>query len=261
MNAPVLDFSGRSLLAVFAHPDDESIASGGLLALCARYGATVSLLCLTRGELDQGRPSPVLGQTRADELQAAAAVLGVTDITLSKHEDGMLPWVDPAILETDILNTIGRLRPEVVVTFGNDGLYWHPDHIAVHERTTAAVATMDDDAPALYYVTIPPGQMRALIDHVAEAQVVQGGALSHHVLGVSDADAFGAMAATPTLVVDATALASRKLAALRCHVTQTRGGVLEVVGEREAGTFLGIEHYRRADVGAQASSFIELLSG
>jgi LmbE family N-acetylglucosaminyl deacetylase len=72
----------------------------------------------------------------------------------------MLPWIDVGRLEADIQAVIRRTAPDVVITFGEDGLYWHPDHIAVHERTTAAVATLDDDVPALYYVTMPTGAMR-----------------------------------------------------------------------------------------------------
>ena len=77
----------------------------------------------------------------------------------------MLPWLDAARLEADIEAAIRRRRPEAVITFDEDGLYGHPDHVAVHERTTAVVEALDDPAPALYYVTMPPGAMRAVVDH------------------------------------------------------------------------------------------------
>ena len=255
------DFTGRSLLAVFAHPDDESIAAGGLLALCSDFGARVSLLCLTRGELDRGEASARTGQLRATELRAAAAVLGLADPILLDYEDGMLSWTDAVALETDIRETVERVRPDVVVTFGEDGLYWHPDHITVHARTTAVVAGMRD-APALYYVTMPPGRIRGLVDHV----IVTGdparpgdGEMRRDILGVEDVDAFGSMAAPPTLVLAIGAHARRKLAAIRCHASQVQDSPLGLLQEREAERFLGTEHYRRSEVGFQGDSFIEQL--
>lgn len=260
-----LDLTGRSLLAVFAHPDDESLACGGLLAWCAARGARVSLLCCTRGEHGgtgprvEGRGARAdLGELRSRELEAAARVLGVTDVLLLDHEDGMLPWVDAAALESDIRDAIRQRGPDVVITFGEDGLYWHPDHIAVHERTTAAVAALGADAPALYYVTLPPGRMRAVADAVATRTPV--GQPPPAILGINDVDAFGALAAAPTLVVEAGEFAPRKLAAIRCHRTQLANDALDLLSEAEAVRLLGTEHFRRAAVGSTRDAFIERLA-
>jgi LmbE family N-acetylglucosaminyl deacetylase len=244
------DLGGRSLLAVFAHPDDESLACGGLLAWCAHLGAQVSLLCATHGEHGLGSQvhGEALGDIRAGELEAAALVLGVTELVLLDYTDGMLPWVDAVALEADIGHTIRRIRPDVVITFGQDGLYWHPDHIAIHERTTAAVAALGDEAPALYYVTMPPGSMRAVVDHAG---------VSRLVLGIADADAFGALAAAPTLVVDAARFAARKLTAIQCHRTQLAEDALNLITEGDAARLLGTEHFHRAEVGSGGNPFIE----
>src|SRR5688500_2419159 len=83
---------GRSLLAVFAHPDDESIACGGLLARCADLGAHVAVVCATAGEAGPGGGAEDLAKQRTDELRAAAAVLGISEIIMLGHADGMLPW-------------------------------------------------------------------------------------------------------------------------------------------------------------------------
>ncbi len=290
MGAAVRDFEGYALLAVFAHPDDESLASGGLLAWCADRGARVSLLCLSRGErgrrepressealealearetpdplkgaqaLEAARAAAVgdLAATRARELADAAHVLGIADVTLLGHADGMLPWLAPGVLEADVRAAIERLHPQVVVTFGEDGLYWHPDHIAAHDATRAAVASLGTAAPVLYYVTTPPGQMRAIVD-AAAARVADPSA-RRDILGIDAIDAFGACARPPTLVVDTGQRARRKLAALRCHRTQVAGGPLERIDEADAAGLLGIEHYRRADVGSDADAFIERLA-
>lgn len=341
---PPADLRGRSLLAVFAHPDDESITSGGLLAWCAHLGAEVALLCLTHGE--HGQPGGEQGQrgreheqgggelghgendhgqdgshpvqgagalarTRRRELEGAARALGVKTVTLLDHEDGMLPWLDAARLEADVAAAIRRQQPDAVITFDEDGAYGHPDHVAVHERTTAAVAALGEGAPALYYVTMPPGAMRAVADHAASAfrggddgtppggpgqegrgrrppgasrtppaptsstvahegrgrrppgarhepsASVPPGTPPTSILGVRDPDAFGAEAPVPTLVVDAGAFASAKLAALACHATQFRGSALEAVAPEDAPRLLGIEHYRRAVAGMAGPSFLD----
>lgn len=299
MPAPT-SLRGRSLLAVFAHPDDESIACGGLLAWCAHLGSEVSLLCMTRGEHGRGSTagseegalrsnlcvthdehgeSPgEVSRKRQRELEAAARALGIGAVTLLDHEDGMLPWLAAGPLRSEIEGAIRVRRPEVVVTFDVDGLYWHPDHVAVHELTTAAVMELGDAAPALYYVTMPPGSMRAVADHAAHAfrsRIETETARPGHaadpdnargavgleppssILGVEDPDAFGSAAPAPTLVVDAGVFATRKLAALTCHASQFRGSALAYVTERDAPRLLGVEHYRRAATGAAGPTFLD----
>ena len=161
-------FTGHSLLAVTAHPDDEAILCGGLLAWCADLGARVSLLCLTKGEHGQGKPSVVTG--RELELNAAAKLLGIHATTILAHEDGMLPWIDPERLENDIATIIKQAKPDVVITFDSDGVYGHPDHIAVHERTTTVVNQIQASPPARYYASIPSGTMRTLVEHVLDLE-------------------------------------------------------------------------------------------
>ena len=258
--------AGRhSLLAVFAHPDDESLACGGLLAWCASLGVRVSLLCVTHGEhgrrdetTDPVEPGRV-HDVRARELQDAAVVLGISEVTILDHADGMLPWVNAHQLEADIRTCMRQSTPDVVITFGADGLYWHPDHIAVHERTTAAIAALGTDAPALYYVTMPAGAMRAVADHAAEVTAGRdpGAMPRRSILGVTDADAFGTLAATPTLVVETGEFSAHKLRALACHRSQFEDCALALVDLDEAPRLLGIEHYRRAPVGAQGNTFLD----
>ncbi|MEE2638184.1 MAG: hypothetical protein VYE68_13255, partial [Acidobacteriota bacterium] len=149
---------------------------------------------------------------------------------------------------------------KVVITFDADGLYWHPDHVAVHERVTATVAGLGDAAPVLIYVTMPLGVGRAVVDHAASVSARRGLPAPTAILGVSDVDAFGSEPGPTTLVVDTTRYAMRKLRALECHQTQMADGALALVGAEDAPRLLGREHYRRASVGAQGDTFLERLA-
>jgi LmbE family N-acetylglucosaminyl deacetylase len=237
-----------TMLGIFAHPDDESLACGGLVARAAALGARVVLVSLTRGE---GGPTgdgdaAALGARRIEEYSAAARVLGAEAAVVLDHADGMLPWLDHAALERDIrqlLATSARCRRDVRA----DGLYWHPDHISVHERVTAVVTALGPAAPALFYASMPPGQMRAVAARAGGADVVPG---------LHDPDAFGAAAPPPTLVIDAGSLAARKLAAIRCHVSQFAASAFAMLTADDAA-LIAHEHYRRADVGAAGLTLLD----
>ena len=252
------DLTGCTLLAVFAHPDDESLACGGLLAWCADLGADVALLCVTRGQEGPGGAEGELGARRELELRAAALTLGVKDIVVLGYQDGMLPWVDAGQVDSDIRNAITRFCPTVVITFGEDGLYWHPDHVAIHERTTAVVASLGDGAPALYYVTLPAGRMRKVVEHVADVTRPPNRP-PKQIFGVDDVDAFGSLTLPATLRVDSGVYATRKLAAIRCHTSQLPGNALAHIPEDDAADLIGLEFYRRASVGRQGATFLEQL--
>ncbi|MFI5178853.1 MAG: PIG-L deacetylase family protein [Vicinamibacterales bacterium] len=144
--------AGRTVLAIFAHPDDESLACGGTLARLADAGARVVVLCASRGEAGStSDPSLVpdgnLGVVRTRELRNAAAVLGVADVLIFDYPDGDLRWDRVQELHAEIVSAIRQYRPDAVITFAEDGLYWHLDHIGVHERTYTAVQSFGADAP------------------------------------------------------------------------------------------------------------------
>jgi N-acetyl-1-D-myo-inositol-2-amino-2-deoxy-alpha-D-glucopyranoside deacetylase len=253
--------AGRRLLAIFAHPDDESLACGGTLARCAAEGARVTVLCVTRGEAG-GRAAGcqedvALGSVRRVELHRAAERLGLDEVILLDHPDGSLNGVDPALFKHEIVLTIRHVRPDLVITFGADGLYWHPDHIFVHERVTEAVDALGPSGPALFYVVFPAGLMR----RVVETAQANPGAPEGLSLWTIDADAFGAYAAEPTLEVDATPFAARKIEALRCHRSQVdEHSPFTWLTREQAEALLGREHFVRAPVGDPNPTFLDLLN-
>ncbi len=252
---------GRTILAVFAHPDDESLASGGTIARAADAGARVILLCASRGERGSiSDPSLVagesLGQVRARELRDAAAVLGIAEVVLLDHPDGDLRWARVPILHAEIVMTIQRYRPHAVITFDEDGLYWHLDHIGIHERTYTAVKSFGADAPPLYYVTMPRGVMREIVD----AAHARGSAPPESSFWGIEADAFGDYAKTPSFAVDVRPWVTRKLAALRCHRTQMGPhNPFAWIDEADARRWLGVELYRRAPIESSMAPVLEAL--
>ena len=133
------------LLCVLAHPDDESMGTGGILAKYAAEGVETFLLTATRGERGwQGPPEEnpgleALGRLRTNELEAAARVLGLKDVRFLDYLDGELDLADPLEALDQIAEYIQAIKPQVVVSFGPDGGYGHPDHIAISQLATSAV--------------------------------------------------------------------------------------------------------------------------
>ncbi len=124
------------MLAIFAHPCDESYAAGGLLAKYAREGVRVVLLCLKKGEA--GRPGmqpKFAGSNRPDELRRAEEMLGIEAYQYS-YADGDLARMDTGVLLETISTWIDLVQPQVIVTFGPEGVSGHPDHIAVSKLVT-----------------------------------------------------------------------------------------------------------------------------
>lgn len=137
------------LLAVLAHPDDESMGMGGTLAKYAAEGVETHLVCATRGE--RGWPALVdypgpdaLGKIREQELENAVKELGMHGLYFLDYIDGEVERANPAEVIQKIVTHIRRIMPQVVVTFPPDGNYGHPDHIAVGQFTQAAILCAAD---------------------------------------------------------------------------------------------------------------------
>jgi LmbE family N-acetylglucosaminyl deacetylase len=180
------------LLAVLAHPDDETFGMGGTLALYARRGVQVYLICATRGEVGQMDPALMAGfdsvaSRREMELRCAAEKLGLAGVFFLDYRDSGMPGTPdnahPQALAAQPLDEVARrvvtymrkLRPQVVVTFDPIGGYRHPDHIAIQRATERAFALsgqadfVDDEqqppfeAAKLYFHTIPRGVLRVMV--------------------------------------------------------------------------------------------------
>jgi len=167
----------KTILAVLAHPDDETFGLGGTLALYARKGYKTYYVCATRGEAgtvdeEYMRGFSSTAEMRTDELMRAAKQLGLTDVFFLNYRDSGMPGTEEnkhpdAKINHSIDEVAGRvvgyireLKPEVVITFDPIGGYKHPDHIHIHKATKLAFENAED--PAFHPEAGLPFKPRAL---------------------------------------------------------------------------------------------------
>ena len=135
----------KKILAVLAHPDDETLGFGGTLARYADLDFETHLICATRGQRgwfgtpDDYPGATALGLIRERELMRAAQVLNLKSVRLLDFMDGDLNQAEPKTIISQIAAQIRRIRPQIVLTFDPYGVYGHPDHIAIAQFTTAAI--------------------------------------------------------------------------------------------------------------------------
>ena len=180
----------KKILAVLAHPDDESFGLGGTLALFAKRGYETYYVCATRGEAGSADEEYLKGfkdtaEMRTDELMRAAKELGLKEVHFLGYRDSGMPGMEAnqhpdAQINHPIEEVAGRvvkhirtIRPDVVITFDPIGGYKHPDHIHIHKATVLAFANAEDETfypehgegfkpMALYFQVFPRGFLRAM---------------------------------------------------------------------------------------------------
>ncbi len=178
-----------TLMLVHAHPDDESISTGGVMMKAKAHGHRVVLATATRGEvgeihnMDPEAVRPRLGEIRTEELKAAGEILGADRIEFLGYRDsGMVDTADnkdPRSFHQSRLDEaaaklavlIRDERPDVVVTYAEDGVYGHPDHIKAHHVTNAALDLVEREGWApkkLYYTAIPRSMMEEFMKQMPE---------------------------------------------------------------------------------------------
>jgi N-acetylglucosamine malate deacetylase 2 len=151
------------ILVVVAHPDDETMLTGGAVALLARAGAEVHYLCATRGEGGEVGEPPLssraeLGQVREQEMRCAVQTLGGAGVDFLGYADPLVgegeelyAYTDDfAGLVTGINAYLRKIKPGAVITHGSGGEYGHPAHKLTHQATRAAIETLGAPLPILY---------------------------------------------------------------------------------------------------------------
>jgi LmbE family N-acetylglucosaminyl deacetylase len=265
-------------MVVVAHPGDEAFGFAGAIASAATQGAYVVVVCVTRGWFDPrltvasplpgGKNRDVkdaainwrnLDTVREDELRRSVALLGVRVVRMLDYAEGELDAVNMDQLVARIVEPIRMHRPEVILTFGPDGITGDPDHVVLSRAVTAAYRLA--------------GEPLAFEDDLEEDQVAWRAAKLYHlvvpqdrvgeVLGERAPADFGS-SAEPTLALELGELAQLKLAAISRHVSQTgSAGPFHDWDPSARETWLSTEHYRLAAsaVGAPSAPESSLFDG
>jgi LmbE family N-acetylglucosaminyl deacetylase len=249
----------RSLMVIVAHPGDEAFGFGGAIATAAADGAYVVVVCATRGWFDSRllekppapggknrdvKDAPIiwrnLDTVREDELRRSVALLGVRVVRMLDYAEGELDEADFDLLVGRLVEPIRMHRPEVILSFGRDGVTGDTDHMVLsravrtaYGRAAEPLAYEDDieedqvawRAAKLYELVVPPSTVAVLGDR-------------------APAEAYGS-SAEPTLSLELGDMAPLKLAAISRHVSQTGSqGPFHDWGPEARDAFLSTEHYR-----------------
>ncbi len=267
MNLPHLRNDELTLLAVHAHPDDESISTGGILAKYSAKGLRTVLAYGTRGEAGDilnpefvaPKPGLNIKEIRSTELEAAVKVLAVGSVYFLGYRDsGMAGSPEnhhpQAFVQADIqeataklVKIIRRVRPHVMVTYNEKGTYLHPDHIMANRVTLRAFQASADARfeigealepwqPAkLYYTAIPLERIRRMHRIVTERGEEPG----------FDPDVIGTPEDKISTVIDVREYLSQKLEALNCHQSQMNpNSIIRRMSEEMRVEAMGYEHFQ-----------------
>ncbi|MEU0524608.1 PIG-L family deacetylase [Streptomyces niveus] len=252
-----------TLMAVHAHPDDEATGTGGILARYAAEGIRTVLVTCTDGGCgdgpggvkpgDPGHDPAAVALMRRQELEASREVLKISDLEMLDYADsGMAGWpsndAPGSFWRTPVEESAARLaelmrhyRPDVVVTYDENGFYGHPDHIQAH-RITMAALEMTTLTPKVYWTTMPRSQvqrfgetMREFQEDMPEPDPAEAAAMAE--IGLPDDEI--------TTWVDTTAFSGQKFDALAAHASQGENIFFLKMSKERFGEMMGVETFVR----------------
>ena len=248
-----------TLMAVHAHPDDEALGTGGVLARYSKEGIRTVLVTCTNGEFgngpggikpgDPGHDEVSVVALRKKELEASCKVLGVDALEMLGYKDsGMEGWVqnnaEGSFWSTSVELAANRLaalmvqyQPQVVVTYDENGFYGHPDHIQAN-RITLAAAASSGIPQKVYYTAVP----RSLIAGLAETMLKNG---MEPPEPMEENPEFGTPDELVTTYVDCSAFADQKFDSLLAHASQSDDIFFVGLGREFFAKIMGVEAFVR----------------
>ncbi len=254
-----------TVLAVFAHPDDEGFGCGGTLAALADGGHRVTLICATNGDVgeisDPELATPeTLPSVRQGELRAAMDLTGIQDVRFLNYRDSGMPgWDDndhprslyqaPAeAVVRQVESVIRELRPDIVITHDPTGGYGHPDHVTICQRTEAAVEhCRDQNGPLLYYVCFPRSLFQSMWNKMMELDL-------RPPFSADDTEALGTPDDEVTTTLDVGRYVAVKKESLERHRTQIeRDGPFTQLPVEYMEEIMSVEFFQLASHGGVAT--------
>ncbi|GAC1436863.1 MAG: PIG-L family deacetylase [Solirubrobacteraceae bacterium] len=248
----------NAIVAVVAHPDDEALIAGGTLALAADAGLATGVVALTRGELGpisdpRLADAGTIGAVRELELERSGAALGIDWTCCLGHPDGELEWAEVESAAGELADLLRAARPVTLLTFGEDGLYGHPDHVATRHLAGRAAVLLGPRGASLYEAVWDP-------DLTAQLVAAAGRRGLPTSLWGLDPHAFGSAPSGPTIRLDVRPVLERKLRALRAHRTQLASDhLLTQLPDDLATRFLGEEVWQACEPAGPAFDLAGLL--
>jgi LmbE family N-acetylglucosaminyl deacetylase len=217
-----------TMVAIYAHPDDEAFGTGGTLTKYSHEGVDVHLITATLGEAGQvANPELEFVQPisviREQELRCACKHYGIKELHLLGYVDGQTTVAPQREAVFKVVKLLRQIKPQVVITFGPDGVYGHYDHLAVHRWAAAAVKLAaenecwEDAGPVhqvskFYYRALPQQQVDQMIDTMGRDYVSMDGGVPFPFVGYPMDQI--------TTVVDVSKYWMAKLRGIRCHASQ-----------------------------------------
>jgi LmbE family N-acetylglucosaminyl deacetylase len=273
---------GLTLMAVHAHPDDESSSTGGILARYGLEGVNTVLVTCTNGEYgdgpdhvkpgEEGHDPLQVAKTRLSELEAACEHLGVRHAELlGYHDSGMPDWPykqrPDVFCNVPLSESAGRLvllmehyRPDVVVTYGDYGGYNHPDHRRAHQITMSAIE--ETDIPAKLYFIARRRRDWERLRQAMEAAGLDAPAPPQSQTTPEQEARMTEIEARITTTVDTSAVSDRKRAALAAHASQLdRSWWVRFPPELFGDVFAGESFIRERDRSGAVTPETDLFAG
>ena len=251
-----------TMMAVHAHPDDEASSTGGVLATYSGQGIRTVVVTCTNGEFgdapggikpgQEGHDEQAVARQRLAELRESATILGVSHLEmLGYHDSGMPDWDykdrPDAFCNVPLADVVGRIshlieryRPQVLVTYDDQGPYQHPDH--VHASQSGQIAAKDSGVDKLYLSAMRRSDWTKIWDALRElgAEVPDFNPTAEELAQAAASEA------RITTTVDIRPVLARKREALFAHGSQISESWFSKLPPEIAEATFGYEHFIRA---------------
>ncbi len=203
-------------LAILAHPDDEAFLMAGTCMKLAEEDKQVGVVCATRGEkgadrLNRNLTEEQMAVIRTSELESACRIIGCKCVKFGQYPDGKLSEIDFNQLTADIVAQIEAHQPEILLTFGKEGISGHKDHIVIGQAAMAAARASSWRVKEIWLASIPASAIKQFNEHLAGRKVHHGHFQQQELLGVAD---------DQLLKIDISKYENQKHEALKAHESQ-----------------------------------------
>lgn len=230
-----------TILGIWAHPDDESFMTGGLLSMAAVNGQQIICFTATKGEAgqtaDESRwPQATLGKTRETELQNALNILGIKNHHQSDYGDGKCAEANESEAVARIVELIEQYKPDTILTFPPDGVTGHPDHQAISRWAQAAVG-QSDHKPQVYFAVQTQESYDSFLKVLDD---------KFNIYFATDNPVFIPESKCDVLFKLEPSVASKKAQALKAQASQFMG-MFDFLGDKGVEFALGVEGLVKAE--------------